>query len=106
MANQITAQFILGQINHWIHTPQNAYLGSNYGIDLYQYLHKPMTHQMADEIIAKMRADVPVLGSVAEDSLNIYSRNDGFDSKIIVIEVQGYALEFDLNHLAIKDTKR
>lgn len=99
MSQPVSAKFILGQIHHWIHTPQNAYLGSNYGMDVYQYLHKPMTHQMADEIIAKMRADIPVLNGVAEDGLNIHARNDGFDSKIIVIEVYGYAFEVDLNRI-------
>ena len=101
MANAITTQFILGQIRHWLKTPQNHYLGSNYGIDLYQYLHKPMTTPMVDEIIAKMRADIPVLNAVSEEHLNIYAKNSGFDSKVIYIEVDGMVLEFDMDKIHI-----
>lgn len=105
MASNLSKQFILNQIGHWFLTPQNSYLGSNYGVDLYQYLHKPMTSQFADEIIAKMRADIPALKAVPDGELNIYSKNESFDTKIIYVEVSGLTLEFDLEKIDKRETR-
>ena len=58
-----------------------------------------MTTPMVDEIIAKMRADIPVLNAVSEEHLNIYAKNSGFDSKVIYIEVDGMVLEFDMDKI-------
>ena len=39
---KVNSKFIWGQIDHWLDTLTNGYLGSDYGIDLKEYLHKPM----------------------------------------------------------------
>lgn len=92
-------QFIFGQIDHWFKTPQNSYLGSNYGVDLYQYLHKPMTSQFANDIIAKMRQDIPVLQGVDDADLSIYAQDESFDTKVIHVVVKGMAMAFDLSNI-------
>ena len=92
--------FIISQISHWIYTPQNAYLGSNYGVDLYQYLQSPLTTQVADEIVAKMRQDIPALASIADDELQIFTRTKHGDTLILIISVLGLAIEVDSDKLA------
>lgn len=84
---EINYSFIISQIRHWLATPSNSYLGSNYGIDLKQYLHKPMTQFDADGIIRKMRNDIPILSFVSQDDLNVYAEDDGIDGKIIWIQL-------------------
>lgn len=84
---EINYGFIISQIRHWLATPTNSYLGSNYGIDLKQYLHKPMTQFDADGIIRKMRNDIPILSFVSQDDLNVYAEDDGIDGKIIWIQL-------------------
>lgn len=77
--------FLFEQIDHWIGTPTNGYLGSNYGIDLKQYLHRPMSTDDANAIIVKMRQDIPALNSAPEGSLAIYIEDESFDVKHIHI---------------------
>ena len=85
--NTLNYDFIAGQLRHWLACPPNGYLGSDYGIDLKQYLHKPMSQFDADYIIAKMRADIPVLAMLPENAVNIYATNDSDDGKKIIIQI-------------------
>lgn len=91
---KVTADFIFGQIDHWLATPVNSYLGSNYGIDLKQYLNKPMAAFDGDAIIAKMRQDIPVLQAVEARSLHIYYKKQGTDKVSFYVELLGSAKEY------------
>lgn len=84
---KINYDFVAAQLAHWLACPPNGYLGSDYGIDLKQYLHKPMSTFDADKIIAKMKIDIPILALLPENSINIYMENQNDDSKIIYIQV-------------------
>lgn len=92
----VNASFIMGQIEHWINTRQNSYLGSNYGIDLHELLQKPMSSFDGDAIIRKMRQDIPVLTAVGADNLNIYFQKTSMDSIKFYVQVYGAAREFDI----------
>ncbi len=83
----INYEFIAKQLAHWLNCPPNGYLGSDYGIDLKQYLHKPMNTFEADKIIAKMRVDIPVLSLLPENSINILIQDIDDDGKRILIQV-------------------
>lgn len=83
----INYDFIAGQLAHWLACPANGYLGSDYGIDLKQYLHRPMSTFEADQIIAKMKHDIPILGLLPENSVNIWVDDLGDDGKVIYIQV-------------------
>lgn len=87
MQNAVDYGFVVSQIRHWLSTPANGYLGSDYGIDLKQYLHKPMSRFDADGIIAKMRADIPVLDIIDSESIDVLIVDDGNDGKQILIRV-------------------
>lgn len=90
----ISSNFIWGQIEHWINTFTNGYLGSNYGIDLKQYLQKPLTTFNGDEIIAKMRADIPALMAISNDDLHIYFKKVPPDKILFYIMLSGAAKEY------------
>ena len=79
--------FLVGQVLHWLATPTNGYLGSDYGVDLRQYLHRPMSQFDADGIIAKMYADIPALALVGKGKVNVFVRDEGIDGKQIWIQL-------------------
>lgn len=79
--------FLLGQVQHWLNTPANGYLGSDYGIDLRQYLHIPMSEFDGDGIIAKMYADIPALAVLGRNQVDILVRDNNDDGKQIWIRL-------------------
>lgn len=84
---QLNYDFIAIQLKHWLACPTNGYLGSDYGIDLKQFLHTPMSTFDADYIIAKMLADIPILSSLPQNSINLLIDDNETDSKKIYIQV-------------------
>lgn len=84
---KINYNFIAKQLDHWISCPANGYLGSDYGVDLKQYLHKPMSIFDANQLIEKMKNDIPILRLLPENSINIYIENNDIDGKHLYIQV-------------------
>lgn len=80
----IDYNFITKQINHWISCPQNGYLGSDYGIDLRQYLQKPISTFDANRIIEKMINDIPILSTLPRNIINIYSTSNDDTVEIFI----------------------
>lgn len=81
-------------VRHWLETPVNGYLGSDYGQDLKRVLHSPLASQLADKQLEKLRADVRVLGLLPPDAVNLYSTHDGVDKARLFVEIAGRALPF------------
>lgn len=73
MTAKITQIEVEKMVRHWLATPVNSYLGSDYGFDKHALLFTPLTMNAADEVIAKLRRDVPVLEMFPSDSINLYS---------------------------------
>lgn len=94
---KVNSKFIWGQIDHWLGTLTNGYLGSNYGIDLKEYLHKPMGAFSGDEIIAKMRNDIPVLAAISNEDLDIYFQKVPPDKILLYIVLNGAAKEYTVS---------
>lgn len=94
---KVTSNFIWQQIEHWINTLTNGYLGSNYGIDLKQYLQKPIGAFDGDEIIAKMRSDIPVLSAIDNSNLHIYFKKEPPDKVLFYIMLNGAAKEYTVS---------
>lgn len=82
-------------LTHWIGTPVNGYLGSDYGSELKALIQTPMAAGLADGIIAKARQDIPLLLTAAPDALNIYAEDRGMDVKAIVFEIGGELVPID-----------
>ena len=91
MTTQITGLDIQEMVQHWLQTPVYAYLGSDYGQDVKALLQKAQNDGKADEFIAKMKADLPVLQALTNGSVNIYAVTTGGDKLEIIIEVAGTA---------------
>ena len=87
----ITGSSVQGMITHWLHTPINGYLGSGYGQDTKSLLHRPQSVSDADEYLAKLRNDVPVLQALPASSVNLYGVQTPPDRLDVVLEVAGNA---------------
>lgn len=84
---------ILAMLDHWLNTPVNGYFGSGYGADLNSLLLKSMTSDVADRFIEKMKRDLPILQQLDADQLAIYSTDQGFERKVIVLQVGDIAID-------------
>lgn len=82
---------LVEMVRHWINTPAGSYLGSSYGNPIKNTLQRPMSDVGADEVLEKMRIDLPVLSILPSSAVNIYAypspeRVDGVE---MVVEVGG-----------------
>jgi len=55
MKPTISAQDIQAMVSHWLNTPPNGYLGSNYGADPQSLLQNPMSAGIGDAFIEDAR---------------------------------------------------
>ncbi len=79
-------------VSHWLHTPVNGYLGSDYGQDLKSLLQLPQSDGRPEEQLQKLREDVPVLQVLPPNSVNLYGVQTLPDRLDLVIEVAGQAI--------------
>lgn len=88
--NILNGAEVQGMVTHWLSTPPNGYLGSDYGSDPQALLQTPMAAVgLGDAFLDKMRQDVPVIGALPAGAVNVHlekmsNRNDG---KRLLIEV-------------------
>lgn len=63
MSDSVNWDAIQDMIRHWLCTPENGYLGSDYGYKerISSIVQRPFTDALAQEVIAKMRIDIPPL---------------------------------------------
>ncbi|GAA5003313.1 hypothetical protein GCM10023206_06880 [Acinetobacter puyangensis] len=83
----IVTSDVIAMIEHWLFTPPNGYFGSSYGADLNGLLLRPLNSTVADEFIAKMKTDIPILAGLDSSQLALYSTAEGFEKRIIVLSV-------------------
>lgn len=91
MANTITPQQISRMVAHNLGCPPGGYLGSFYGADLKSVLMTPMSSPAVDDLIAKMRLDIPLLGEAPAGAVSITHYDQGIDQKVILVDVLGQA---------------
>lgn len=91
MTAAVNSLEIMEMINHWIGTPVNGYLGSDYGCDLNSLLQLPISkvNQVADSLLDKLKKDVPILKALPAGSVNIFGQKvpETFDKYEIFITV-------------------
>jgi hypothetical protein len=90
---RITGQDIQRMVRHWLKTPTNGYLGSDYGQDAKSLLQRPHADGLADAFLQKLRTDVPIVGAMPSEDVNLYAINTPPDKTEIVIEVAGTGIE-------------
>lgn len=87
METQITQQDIDAMIRHWLATPVGTYVGSDYGFDKHALLFKPLSMSGYDEMIAKLKQDVPILSLLSPSAVNFYSFPLPPDKQVIFLQV-------------------
>lgn len=88
----MTPQDLERMVRHWLNTPAGSYLGSPYGNNINRTLQKPMSGTEADEVLAKLRTDVPLLQLLPAGSVFLYTKPEGVDRTGLYIEVAGRSL--------------
>lgn len=91
--SEITGLDVQNMVGHWLKTPVNGYLGSDYGQDLKSMLQRPPSAGDADQQIAKIHSDIPVVDVLPDGSVNFYALHSGVDRVDIVLEVAGTVFE-------------
>lgn len=91
----INEQDVLQMVNHWLHTPVNSYLGSDYGFDKHQLLFQPLDMHNADLMIAKLRKDVPVLNILPQDTINLFALPIGPDKLQIFLQIGDLSIQIE-----------
>lgn len=87
MASVINGELLQQMVSHWLRTPPNGYLGSGYGSDPMSLLQGAMLSSNADAFISKMRDDIPLIGALPANAVNMYFEDTGNDTKVLYIEV-------------------
>lgn len=89
-AASISPQDIRRMVLHWLETPAGSYFGSGYGHNLKDPLQRPMMDLRMEEVIDKMKTDIPILGALGAGAINIYAYEGTSISDVdLVIEVAG-----------------
>ena len=88
MTTTIKPKDIQDMVSHWLQTPVNGYLGSDYGQDAKAMLQKPMADStQADAFLAKLRQDVMAVDAMPAGTVNLYTVDTQPDQPQIVISV-------------------
>ncbi|MGL5947913.1 MAG: hypothetical protein ACRCYV_02490 [Aeromonas sp.] len=83
-----------GMVEHWLSTPLNSYLGSDYGQEVRSLLQRPQRDEGADQLVRKLRADLPLIGALPPEAVAVYGTPSGIDQLKLMLTVLGR--EFDL----------
>ncbi|MBU0917909.1 MAG: hypothetical protein KKD97_16325 [Gammaproteobacteria bacterium] len=95
MAQTLTPQDLQGMVTHHLGCPPNGYLGSDYGSDVKSMLMQPMSSPAADDLIAKMRMDIPILSVAPAGTVSVSAVDADFDRKVIRIDVLGQSIDVE-----------
>lgn len=77
-------------VRHWLNTPAGSYLGSSYGSNLKDMLQRPILESGMDEVVAKIKEDIPILSVLGAGAVNVLAyEGSRIDSLDLVIEVAG-----------------
>ena len=95
-SSKVSVNDIYNMVNHWLRTPINGYLGSDYGQNLNDLLQKPLSQPDADRVIHKLKNDIPILQALEREYpnvVNLYSYSEGVDKLRIILEVLGKKID-------------
>ncbi|ABO60536.1 hypothetical protein LA345_39175 (plasmid) [Burkholderia vietnamiensis] len=93
MDTKITTADAQDMVSHWLETPVNGYLGSDYGSNFPDLLQTPLRTGGADAVIAKLKTDVPLLAAMPRGSVNLYSQDTGPDQRRYFIDLSGQTVD-------------
>lgn len=85
----LSGREVLDMTSHWLETPMNGYLGSDYGQSIKSYLQQPQTDVVANNFIQKLRHDVQILTVLPSNAVNLYAVPKGIDRSEVYLNVSG-----------------
>jgi|GEM_PF-4479100 len=87
---EITLDHIEEMVEHWLNTPINSFVGSNYGSDVNTRLQLAQGDVLAEEeFLEKLMTDVPLLSGldarvlVGENSIDVMSVSIAFAGRVV-----------------------
>lgn len=83
----VTTDDVRAWVDHWLNTPVNGYFGSEYGADRASLLLNPLSATKADEFLAKLKRDIPLLATMSDDQLSIRAETEGFDAVRLYLQI-------------------
>ena len=89
---------IMAMIEHWLESEINGYFGSDYGPDFNSILLAPLSAPVANNFIENMKSDIPILKQLSADQLQLWSQDEGFETKVIYLRV-GNQIAINLNQV-------
>lgn len=89
MSTLISGTDIQDMVAHWLSTPIRSYLGSDYGQDSLSLLQLPQGGGSADQYIAKLKTDIPLLSTLPPGTVNLFSVPTPPDKMNIVLGIGG-----------------
>ena len=75
----IDSKAVIDMVEHWLDTPPNGYFGQPYVADLRVMLLRELSADNADNLLEKLRRDIPLLSQFDETMLSIQTEESGFD---------------------------
>ena len=91
------ASTIRDMVNHWLNTPPNGYFGQGYGSDTRSLLLRELSANSADQLLAQLRQQIPILNQLNDDQLSIHEEISGFVTKRIYLSIGNIDILLDDN---------
>lgn len=91
----IDAEKITNMVGHWLSTPPNGYFGQGYGSDTKSLLLRELSANTADQLLAQLRQQIPILNQLNDDQLSIHEETSGFDTKLIYLSIGNISILLD-----------
>lgn len=89
----IDAAKIKAMVNHWLNTPPNGYFGQSYGADVRNMLLRELTSDNADNLLKKLRQDIPLIAQLDDSQLSIDTETRDFDKLYVYLFIGNIAID-------------
>ena len=89
----IDADKIKAMVNHWLDTPPNGYFGQSYGADVRNMLLRELSSDNADNLLKKLRQDIPLIAQLDDSQLSIDTETRDFDKLYVYLFIGNIAID-------------
>lgn len=89
----IDAAKIKVMVEHWLNTPPNGYFGQSYGADVRNMLLRELSSDNADNLLKKLRQDIPLIDQLDDSQLSIDTETRDFDKLYVYLFIGNIAID-------------
>ncbi len=89
----IDATKIKTMVNHWLNTPPNGYFGQSYGADVRNMLLRELSSDNADNLLKKLRQDIPLIAQLDDSQISINTETRDFDKLYVYLFIGNIAID-------------